>query len=80
MHNYVLDKDVLISIENLFLTINVSGDGCLTRNDIQMFMILYEKSQKQDSQNLLSLIQLLQYVTTEECMPFYDYGNLRKVS
>ena len=38
MLNYVLDKDVLISIENLFLTINVSGDGCLTRNDIQMFL------------------------------------------
>lgn len=50
------------------------------RADMQLFMIFFEKSYASDPLNVLSLVQLLQYVIGEECMALYDYANLRKVS
>ena len=46
---------------------------------MQLFMIFFEKSYTTDPLNLLNLVQLLQYVIGEDCMPLYDYVNLRKV-
>ena len=47
---------------------------------MQLFMIFFEKSYTSDPANILSLVQLLQYIVSEECMALYDYANLRKVS
>lgn len=43
-------------------------------------MIFFEKAYSIDPLNVLSLVQLLQYIVGEECMALYDYANLRKVS
>ena len=42
-------------------------------------MEFYEKSNAKDPINILSMIQLLQFIISESTIRFFDYMSLRKV-
>ena len=45
---------------------------------LELFLEFYEKSYKKDQNNLLNLIQLLQFVINEHSVQFYNYENFNK--
>ena len=50
------------------------------KEDVDLFVEFYEKSNAKDPINILSMIQLLQFIISESTIKYFDYISLRRVA
>ena len=67
----IVDKNVIVSLENLFLMMNTNGDGCLTRQDIQTFL----RKDKSITASLLSTESLVNMIPPgRHSISFFEFS------